>query len=224
MTAPRVTASEEASPELRKHMAAHFQAATALQAAIAQGRLSDARDQAHWFASHDMDAPPGWGPYIDELRYSAMRIERARDVPTAGVQIARLGRACSSCHEAQNAHPAFAYEAPPADDKTLEAQMARHQWAAERLWEGLVGPADQLWQEGARVMATARLDVAASMHDKPNAEVVELAERLQEQATEAVSITNRDARATWFGAIMETCANCHSITRPAAVVGVRQEE
>jgi cytochrome c556 len=205
-------------------MRAHFAAVAELQAAIAQGRLIDARETARWFASHEMDAPPSWSPYVDEMRYAAMRIERAKDVAAAGAQIGRLGRACSSCHQAQDAHPAFAYEPPPTDVNTLEAQMARHQWAAARLWEGVVGPADQLWDEGARVMAMTRFDVAKSAHEKPNPDVIELAERLRDQSTQAITIKDHNARAAFFGDMMETCASCHSIVRPAPVVSARQEE
>lgn len=205
------------------HMRAHLAAAEALQAAIADGRLIDAREQAAWLVGHPMDAPPSWTPYIDQMRFAAMRIEHARDVADAASQIGHLGRACSSCHEAHGARPAFAYEPPPEDDATLDAQMARHQWAAARLWEGLVGPADQLWAEGAHVLATARLDIARSAHEKPNADVIELAERLRDQAREAVTLTQRDARAEWFGAMMGTCASCHSIVRPAPVVSARKE-
>ncbi|HEY5924172.1 MAG TPA: hypothetical protein VIV11_20985 [Kofleriaceae bacterium] len=209
---------------MRKHMSAHFGAAVELQAAIVHGRLGEARDTARWFATHDMDVPVTWRPYVDEMRDSAMRITRARDVESAGVQIGRLGRACSACHEAQHARPAFAYTPAPLDDATLEAQMVRHQWAAARLWEGLVGPADQLWDEGARVMATSQLDIAKSGHAKPNADVAELAERLREQTMQAIATTDRTARAALFGEMMGTCASCHSIVRPAPVVGARRQE
>ncbi|HEX5061916.1 MAG TPA: hypothetical protein VFV99_21255 [Kofleriaceae bacterium] len=206
---------------MRAHMTVHLEEAAALQAAIARGWLVDARERARWFASHDMEAPPSWQPYLDDMRYAAMRIARARDVATAGAQIGLLGRACGACHEANAATPAFQYDPPPTDDATLEAQMRRHQWAAARMWEGVVGPADAAWQDGARVMATTRLDVARTAHEKPNADVFELAERLRDQATQALTMTARDARARFYGEMMETCASCHSIVRPIARAAAR---
>jgi cytochrome c556 len=209
------------SPNVRTHMAEHFAAAEALQKAIAQGRLSDARDEARWFASHDMEIPTSWQPYVDEMRDAARRIVRSRDVASAGLQLGRFGRACSSCHQAHDAVLAFPDVPPPTDGQTQEAQMRRHQWAAARLWEGLVGPDDRRWEEGARVMATTRFDASRAAHEKPNAEVIELAERLHDQATEAIAVRDSDARAALFGELMETCASCHTIVRPAPVISAK---
>jgi cytochrome c556 len=216
MTLPR----EEAPPasiEARVDVLAHHTAAAALQAAVAQGRLSDARDHALWYVTHDIDGPSRWGPFRDELRDAAMQMLRAHDVPTAGVQLGRVGRACSSCHEAEGIAPRFASSAAPATGHTLEQQMDLHQWAAARLWEGVVGPSDERWLAGARVMAAGRIDVAKSAHEKPNAAVVELAERLRAEASEAVTIIDHGARAAFFGDMMETCASCHDIVRPTPV-------
>lgn len=209
--------AQTAAVELRPHMAAHLEAATELQAAIADGRLSDARGRATWFAKHPMHAPAALRPYIDQMRDAAVRIERARDVAAAGLQLGRLGATCAACHVAQGATPGFAHEPPPRQDDTLESQMALHEWAAARLWEGLIGPADELWQDGARAMVAARFDVAKSARAKPNTRVIELGERLHEQAREAVAITDRAARAQIYGQMMESCASCHAIVRPAPV-------
>jgi len=70
-------------------------------------------------------------------------------------------------------------------------------------------------------MATTRLDTARSAHEKPNVEVIELAERLRVQATEAITIGNGDARAALFGELMETCASCHAIVRPQPIVSAK---
>jgi cytochrome c556 len=203
--------------DVHEHMAAHLDAASALQAAIAQGRLGDARDQAAWFATHDMEVPSQWQGYVDDMRGAALRIKAADDVARAGLELGRLGHACGSCHEAQQARVAQAHGPAPADGATLDQQMARHTWAAVRLWQGIIGPTDELWVEGARVMATTRFDILGSTHDKPNAEVIELAERLHEQAQQASVQTEHAARAQLYGEMMATCASCHRITRPHPV-------
>jgi hypothetical protein len=201
--------------DMRGHMAAHLDAAAALQAAIAQGRLGDAREVAAWFATHDMDVSHEWRPFLDEMRYAALRVRQARDLPTAGLELGRIARACGACHVAMGARPRFAPAPMPVGDPT---QMVRHQWAAARLWEGLVGPDDARWRDGAHVMTTARFAIGASVHGKPNADVIELGEGLHAQAREALSTTGLAARAKLYGAMMDTCASCHAIVRPHALV------
>lgn len=213
------TAARQA--ELRDHMRVHFEAASEMQRAIAHGRLSEARDLAAWLGRHYMDTLDGWQPYVDEMQIAARGIEVARDVSAAGAQLGRLGRACSSCHEARGAQIAFPLTAPPPEGAGLEPQMRRHQWAAARLWEGVIGPSDASWTAGARMMATTPIDVMATAHEKPNAEVVELAERLRARATFAVDLRDRDVRAATYGEMMATCAGCHAVVRSGPVVDAR---
>jgi hypothetical protein len=73
-------------------------------------------------------------------------------------------------------------------------------------------------------MATSRLDVAATVHEKPNADVIAFAERLRGQADRAQTITDRTARARFYGEMMTTCASCHTIVRPNPVAASLREE
>ncbi|HEY5923816.1 MAG TPA: hypothetical protein VIV11_19175 [Kofleriaceae bacterium] len=216
-SAPQATAESPAQPQ-PAHSREQLEAAASLQLAIMQGRLADARDLAGQLAVHEMPARSGWQPYVAELRDSAHLIARADDVAAAGAELGRLGRACGSCHAASGARPVLAAGVAPTDDTTLAAQMLRHQWAAVQLWQGVSGPADQAWQDGARVMVATRADVHKRVHEKPNAEVFMLAERLHEQARHAAALTDVDARAGLYGEVMATCASCHTIMRPHPVV------
>ena len=203
-----------AMPELRDHRA-HGDAAAHLQEAIALGRLADAREQALWLATTEMDSQASWQPYLVEIRAAAYGIARADDVASAGAGMGRHGRACGSCHDAMNASPSVALVSAPADESTLAAQGQRQQWAAARMWEGVLGAGDQRWLDGANVLATTHLDIASSVHEKPNAETFALAERLREQAAQATMVVEPAERAEMFGQIMETCGSCHRILRPA---------
>jgi len=203
-----------AMPELRDHRA-HGDAAARLQEAIALGRLVEAREQALWLASTEMDSQPSWQKYLDEIREAAYGIASAKDVASAGAGMGRLGRACGSCHDAMNATPPAAAALAPRDESTLAAQSQRQQWAAARMWEGVIGAGDQRWLDGANVLATMRLDIARSVHEKPNSETFALAERLRDQAAQATMVVDPAERAALFGQIMQTCGNCHRIMRPA---------
>jgi len=215
-TVPAAPADAEG---LKAHMRRHFAAVSELQRAIARGHLDEARELARWLASHDEPMPAAWAPAIEEMHVAARAVATARDLPTAASLAARLGRACSACHEAHHAVVTFAWEPPPDDGPALAAQMKRHQWAAARLWDGLVGPSDELWAEGTRVLATAHLDAVQAAHGVARGDVPALAARVRELAKRAGSITDHDARATLYGELLSTCAGCHQLVRPGPVPG-----
>jgi cytochrome c556 len=219
-TSPRPATRQPAPPITQTmrdqmHMAEHLQSARALQQAIAHGRLRDARELAAWFASHPMREQAPFQKHVMAMRGAALRIHDAQDVATAGGELGRLGTACASCHLEAGVTPTFTYGGPPREmEDSLEAQMERHEWAAIRLWEGVIGPSEREWSEGATVLAVDSVDVSKMTHEKPNADVVSLAERLQQQARQALTLDDPGERARFYGEMMTTCASCHQIVRP----------
>lgn len=210
-------ASPADAADLKQHMREHFAAISELQAAIARGHLDDAKALAAWLGSHDEPHQEGWEPFVTELKSAAKGVEQAPDLPTAASLAARLGRACSKCHEARGAVVTFEWTPAPDNGPTLAAQMKRHQWAAARLWDGLVGPADALWQEGATVLATTRLDTAQAAKGSERADLPVLAAQIRKLATRAIVVTDHDARAKLYGELLSTCAGCHQLARPQPV-------
>jgi len=189
------------------HMAEHLQSARDMQQAIADGRLSKARELAAWFANHPLDEEQPWRRYALALRGAALRIEKAREIEAAGAELGGFGSACASCHVAASVTPTFTYGPPPRElDDSFGARMERHQWAAARLWEGLIGPSEHEWLEGATVLAT-----------------VGIGERMQEQAREAQTLHGPSERAQLYGRMMSTCAECHQRVRPYPV-GLERKE
>lgn len=170
-----------------------------------------------------MEQQPGWSPYLDDIRGAAIALEHAGDIASTGARLGRLGFACGSCHAAADARPTFSYGPPPRDVGSQDAQMERHQWAAKRLWEGVIGPSDREWTEGATVLATDTLDVSKMVHEKPNADVAEFAERLRADASRAQSLRDHGERARFYGEMMSTCAGCHQIVRPYPVALGRED-
>lgn len=192
-------------------MAEHLQSARDMQQAIAQGRLPQAHELAEWFANHPLDEP---------MRRAALRIANAPDIATAGAELGTFGKACASCHVATNAKPTFTYGPPPRERETedsIAAQMERHQWAATRLWEGLIGPSEHEWLEGATVLAVDKIDVTKLTSGTSNSNAAALGERLQQQARDAQTLRGTTGRAEFYGRMMSTCAACHQIVRPYPV-------
>jgi cytochrome c553 len=213
--APPVDASD---PEtLKQHMWKHFTAISQLQRAIARGHLDEAKELANWIATHPELPQEGWEPYLDQLHGAALEVAGAKDLPTAATLATKLVRACSKCHEARGAIVTFAWELQPEDGPALQVQMKRHQWAAARLWDGLVGPSDELWNEGAGVLATAHLDTLQASGGTTRGDVTALAAHVRELALRAVKLEDTDARAQLYGELLSTCAGCHQIVRPKPV-------
>jgi len=186
---------------------------SALQRAIAHGKLDAAQRHARWLLEHDEPLVDGWQPFVDELRGAAREVLAAEDLPTAAALAARLGRACSRCHEARDAVVTFAWDPEPPDEPALQAQMRRHQWAAARLWEGLVGPSDEMWSEGTRTMAAMKLDTALITGGVPRGDVSALAGEVRELARRATALTGHDERRILYGELLSTCAGCHVLVR-----------
>ncbi len=213
--APAPTAVPPDASLLAVHMADHFIVVAELQRDIAVGRLGDAKQRARWLMEHEPPAREGWPMFVEDMQTAAKLVVDAPDLPTAGVLAARLGRTCSRCHERQAAVVTFAWEPAPPDSPDLEAQMRRHQWAAARLWEGLVGPSTEMWDEGASALSTSQLDPMAAAKDVQRGDVAALAGKVRELALRATTTDDHDDRATLYGEILSTCAQCHQLVRPA---------
>jgi cytochrome c553 len=202
--------------EIRERMHARFTATNALRMAIAYGDLRRTHAEARLVA--DLDEPdvhPHWKPYVDNVRAAAHQITKSEDTVGAAKQLATLGWRCAQCHEAvpgtRTAFPKV--PAPPADRK-LAATMEGHQWATARMWEGLIGPSTDRWNEGAAALAKAPLTITAegdiSGHELGIADDVARARLLATRAPKAKAAYDR---AEIYGQLLATCANCHHAIR-----------
>lgn len=191
------------------HMYRSFDLSRAIERVLVRGGLDDARALAASLAStSEPSALEAWGRQTALVRERAAALADAPGIDEACRRAARLSEACAGCHVAAGAGPAFdAYPKAPLDQPTVEARMARHRWAVDRLWEGMVGNAAKPWQAGLDVLAVTALPFSAAAGDR-----VGLANRLQQQADQARQ--QRPAtpaeRARVYGEILVTCAACHS--------------
>ena len=71
-------------------------------------------------------------------------------------------------------------------------------------------------------MAETELDLRTTVHEKPNADVFELGERLRDQGARAAGSRDRVERAVMYGEMMTACAGCHRIVRPEPVAPAQQ--
>lgn len=211
-TPPESNASEPA-PRTAETMREHFDAVDSIKAALVDGDLVTAQREVARIVGHPVDRElAAWQPHVEQMREIGRELQRATDVRAASMAAARLGAACGSCHVALGHRPELKTAPEPAAGDPLQAEMQRHQWAADRMWEGLVAPSDELWRSGAEVLAEPSLfgdpePTDLSIVDRLAAEVSGLAERAQTASTQK-------ERAEIFGEALGTCGQCHRLIRP----------
>jgi hypothetical protein len=197
----------------RERMHARYVAATNIQTAIALSDLPRAQTEARAIMALDEpDLLPQWRPYIDAIQSSAQQIAAATDIGTAARTSAALGRRCASCHEAVPAKIKFPKIPMPAPDPKLSRQMAGHEWAAARMWEGVIGPAPDRWLEGARYLSEIRIAITAEGGPAQPGISDDVA-RMRLYATRGLKAATSDARAEIYGQLLATCAHCHFTIR-----------
>jgi hypothetical protein len=188
-------------------MRVHFDAANRVQMAIVAGDLRTARAAAAdvWAAESAPDLGPDAVPYIRAIQERARDVRNASIYGEAALATGRLAAACGSCHVQFQGGPRLAYAEAPPDGSGLDRHVVRHVWAADRLWEGLLGPSSEAWQLGAELLAHDELGGA-----QLSATAMRHASRLNEFAAEALDTTDPQERGVLYGRILSTCGACHA--------------
>ena len=128
---------------------------------------------------------------------------------TAATALAQVVLACGTCHVALGRGPIYPAPAPDDGSNVLETAMLDHQWASERLWEGVTGPWDNAWERGAAALAVIEV------FGDPGSEIVltddlqRREQQLREIGEQAMITTALDERAVLYGRLLGTCGECH---------------
>jgi hypothetical protein len=210
------TTDAPVKPDLREQVkAAHarmhgrFEASGRMQIAIGVGDLARAQVEAREIVARtEPDFLPEWQAYADEISTAAHAVAATTDTVSAAKATGTLGAACGRCHLAMSAKLVFAVELPPVQPSNprLASQMATHQWAASRMWEGLVAPDDARWLQGARALGESRIAITAGGPESDVSQIHLLAARAQQPG----GIHERGAL---YGELLGACAHCHFVIR-----------
>jgi cytochrome c553 len=191
-------------------MHARFGASQRIELAIAFGDLERSRTEARTIAElEEPDVLPEWQPYFANVQAAAGTVVASEDLVAAAKASALLASRCASCHAAIAAKIVFPKDPAPKEDPRLSTQMASHRWAVGRMREGLVGPANERWLEGARTLAKAPLTLTAESDELGIADDVA---RVRLFARRALTAKPGD-RAALYGDLLATCARCHHAIR-----------
>lgn len=132
----------------------------------------------------------------------------AGTLATAATALARVGAACASWHQVLGKPDLRPGEAP-AEGSGAQLHMVRHQWAADRLWDGLIAPSDESWIKGAEALADAPLapgELAPEQSVSP--QVTQLASNVHAQAHAARGLP-QEMRGGAYAELLRTCSGCH---------------
>ena len=195
-------------------MRSHFKEAGLIRTAVIDGVLSDAVAPAEALAKMDGlgKIEPAWQSSIDVLEYAAKRIRRNSDIPAAAAAVADIGIACGACHKAAGG-PTVKVDAPPATDASLASRMRRHEWATERLWEGIFVPSDASWAAGAAALSADPFP--KEILDKGDVHARSDAARFKSLVATAATKKTPQERGQFYAGLLETCSACHVVTRNA---------
>lgn len=186
------------------HMYVHLAEVGEIHSAVVDGAIDDTRAPARWLATHRGEEFPAAGQQaLETMRNEARIIAAERNLAAVGRAVARMGNACGSCHSALGSGPDVAVGDPPPMSGVPSAYLKRHAWAAERLWEGLVGPSAAAWAAGASVLGSSSMDFGSN--DQAN----RLGKRVQELSKKAADADTPRDRAMIYGDLLETCSLCH---------------
>lgn len=195
------------------HMHRHYELVTRIQSAVIRGDMAAIRQPARWLAVHPapVDAPESWNGYIDRMRAAANEAGNATDLKTAALAASNMGAACGSCHAANDVSGLFPILDEPGDEVDVMKHMMRHQWAADRMWEGLVGPSDEAWRQGTELLMEAAL-TPDDMHrdDDSKHSLRNLGRRVHGLASDASIKQSGAARAPIYAEFLASCAACHT--------------
>jgi cytochrome c553 len=193
---------------VRFHMYRNYEVARAIERQLVRGNLDATRALATSLAN--TAAPAGfdvWERQAAVVRERARALAGAPAIDEAARRAAALFGACASCHRATgDLHLFDAMPPAPTDDKSITRRMARHRWAADRLWEGMVSNADAPWLAGLSILAEKPYVFSPRDLDQ-----IELAAQLQQLAVNArersPSVVDRVQD---YGELLATCVACHS--------------
>jgi len=210
-----VTPLRSARPS-RELMKDHFTAVVLVRDALIVGNLELAKWNASFLATRERDpAVASWSVYVDHLREQAAKVNDAPSLAAAAAASTELALECGRCHAANGVTPVF-----PTVDRRVAASgprphMLRHQWAAEQMWDALIGPSEQRWYAGVTELAEAPLgqdEIFANASAVPA--IAKLAADVHALGDEGRKATTWSDRADVYGRLLATCASCHSAIPP----------
>jgi cytochrome c553 len=157
--------------------------------------------------------PPQAERFYQELRTLAGQAASTTSLEKAGAVTAGMMNTCGRCHAEAGAKVALTPPERPATDRAEAPGMRDHNWAAEMMALGLLGPADDLWERGARALSAMPLKPAvADLDQTTSSQIAAREKQLHELATRAGQTAAGAGRSAVYGEVLATCGGCHDLS------------
>jgi hypothetical protein len=216
--APAAAAPESArgteADALGARMHTHFALVTEIHRSLIAGDLTAARDRARKLSRMEATAELGqWQDRVRFVRKQAAQLASATTAHEARRLSTELATFCADCHMASAQPSRFRMPPKPTSDGSLHAAMARHQWAAESMWLGVIAPSTELWRDGLEAIEILPADFAVVAGHERDRDFERLDRRLAALASRSRKLPGQGDRAIRLAEIMQVCATCHAMTR-----------
>ncbi len=186
-----------------------------IKSAIIAGELEDVREAATWLADHEtaVGLPTEFESYIVKMRRYANQVIEAQNLTFAAVSMSNMAKTCGNCHLVNDVRLAFGYDRRPREDlDDVIIHMQHHQWAADRLWEGLIGPSDAAWNRGTDMLIDAPLrPTEVANATALNGKLSKIVRRIHALGGIGTETRTPDARSELYAEILGLCASCHTL-------------
>jgi cytochrome c553 len=199
-----------ASEPLSAHMHDHFTMALRARDGVIAGNLAQSQNPLIWLNQHTYDGelPAAWKPYVQQMQIAARDAIYAESLHDTAQAVAQLASRCGACHRALGRGPKVAGQVPltatPVDPRrrpdSLRPRMHQHEWAAQRLWEGLIGPSDAAWSDGSNALRELQVERTLS----PSVRTELAAIRVLGQP-----LGGAEDRSQRYGEVIAACGGCH---------------
>ena len=208
---PLTCKSGLSTPVVQSRMKQHDQQGLAIRDAIVRGDLAAAKDEATVLLFMNPEGSPrdAWTQHLSTMNAAAAWLGSAPSLEAAAQALGPLAKTCGDCHSDLK-RPFQPLTAPAEQAAGVRPKMVRHEWAASRMWDGLVVPSDDAWMAGARVLSEEPLSSELLTPGKsPVPRVGALEQSVHDLGRQAETTRSADGRAQLYGEIAQTCSECH---------------
>jgi len=209
--------ADEGRTAIADHMHEHLVQISTIKSAIIAGNLDDVVEPASWLADHETPPilPAEFESYVVRMKSYARRVVDAESLVSAAESVSAIAKTCGNCHLVNDVNLEFGYDRiPRMDVEDVVTHMQRHQWAMDRLWEGLIGPSDAAWNRGTDMLIDAPLlptDVTTATDNI--VEIGNIARRIHALGGIGTETKTPDARSELYAEVLGLCASCHTLLR-----------